>query len=124
MSRESSRWDFVEAEEGESRADKVSRAKTEWRHPSRRKILAGAHAPVVVKTISSHTALSRFFSESQETNFEIKRIPGIPSPHSYSPRWPVYEWHGNLVFVREVYHRHYKVFSIPPGMELLPKGNE
>jgi hypothetical protein len=68
-----------------------------------------------IKTINSHSGLARWLSEIDETGTWLARvqIEEIPSPYSYSPTTPVYDWNGQKVVWFETRHKHYEIFALP-----------
>jgi hypothetical protein len=84
-----------------------------------------------VKRITSHTGHFRFMDELSERPIaEIRAVPSISSPYSYSATWPVYRWKTrNIpVFIRETSHKVYDVFTFggalakrAPTVRLAPK---
>lgn len=79
-----------------------------------------------IKTIRSHIGVSRFLAQAAVVG-EIRRVPEIPSPYSYSPTWTVYAVelprkgytvNRRWVFVRETSHKLYHVFLVPEGTKL------
>lgn len=75
-----------------------------------------------VKVITSHVGLARFLSEvSEEPIGEIPRREDIPSPYSYSPSWPVWQWGERRIIWSETRHKRYEVFDVS-GLPVLPLG--
>ena len=70
-----------------------------------------------IKRIRSHAGHARFLAEcAEEAMGWIPRQEDIPSPYAYSPEWPVEDWNGKPVVIRETSHRCYDVFLVPEQM--------
>jgi hypothetical protein len=69
-----------------------------------------------LKTITSHTGLSRWLAETSEPIAYAPRCvtEHIPSPYRYSPSVPVYLWRDKRVVWFEVAHKRYCVYEAPP----------
>ena len=76
-----------------------------------------------LKTINSHVGKYRFLHECEDTGLWVARQPDIPSPYAYGPTWPVYNWKGKNVIIRETRHKQYEVFEVPASEPLLKEEN-
>ena len=72
-----------------------------------------------IKTITSHTGLSRWLAETSEDPvawLARAQCANIPSPYAYSPSKAIIEWKGKQVVYFEVSHKRYEIFEVPAGM--------
>ena len=69
-----------------------------------------------VKRITSHTGLSRFLTECDETTLRVEKQEDIPSPYSFSPDHEVYRRGTQYLIIVETAHRRYDVFAVPESM--------
>jgi hypothetical protein len=71
-----------------------------------------------IKTMTSHTGLSRWLAETTDANAYLARaqVKDIPSPYRYSPVKEILDWNGRKVVWFETRHKRYEVFEVPADM--------
>jgi hypothetical protein len=78
-----------------------------------------------IKTIRSHVGVARWLagerggaavSEEPVGYLARAQVADIPSPYSYSPSVPIWQWGHRPVVWFETSHKHYEVFLVPSAM--------
>lgn len=72
-----------------------------------------------LRTITSYTALARWFSETSDCPIAYLarvQVEEIRSPFAYSPSVSIYLWQGRQVIHFETSHRRFEVFEVPSNM--------
>ena len=72
-----------------------------------------------IKTITSHTGLSRWLAETSDPIAWITRAScaHIPSPYASGPSKAVMDWNGRQVVYFEVRHKRYEVYEVPSTIQ-------
>mgnify|MGYP001564311083 CR=1 FL=1 len=67
----------------------------------------------LIRVVIGHRPIGRVMAEfSEKVVGTIPKQSQIPSPYSYSPTHPVWEWHGLPVIIVETKHRRYEIFRV------------